>query len=108
VSDILDSILDSILEWLKDDKGCRPEDVVGWWGWTPSGATSIVTPNGSKFLLYFQEEQINVFKARRLSFLGACLLCQPDMFERLAKILGLPPDPPVPAWSVAPNPDGGN
>ena len=95
-------ILDSILEWLEAEKGCdiRPEDVV--WRWTPT-----VTPNGSIFLLYFQEQQIKVFKASPFSPLGDCLLCQPDMFDRLAEALGLPLDPPVPAGSVAPNPDGG-
>jgi len=106
---IPDSIVDSILHWLKDEKGCsdiEPEDVV--WGWTPSGATSIVTPNGSKFLLYFQEEQIKVRKASPFSLLGTYLLYHPKTLDRLEEALGLPPDPPVPAGSVAPNPDGGN
>ncbi len=97
--------LGGILEWLKYEKGCpsirKIEVANGWW--------AVETPNRSIFWMVLendsrtQELQISVDNCNWAN-LGACELADPDMFDRLAEILGLPLDPPVPAGTVAPNP----
>ncbi len=93
-----------ILDRLKADKRCYIRRT--------HRRAKVVTPNRSKFWTVLecdsrsQEPQIRVYD-KDWADLKACELSNWSLSDWLAKILGLPLGPPVPAGSIAPNPDGG-